>query len=309
MGSGTSVISVSGLVKTFGRFRALDGLDLTVSAGEVHGFLGPNGAGKSTTLRALLGLLRTDSGRASLFGLDPWRDSVAIHRRLAYVPGDVTLWPNLSGGETIDMLLRMRDADPSTSRREELLERFELDPTKKGRAYSKGNRQKVALVAAFAADAELLLLDEPTSGLDPLMEEVFNACVAERTAAGATVLLSSHILSEVERLADRVTIIRDGRTVETGTLTDLRHLRRSRVRAEVSGAPPDLAGIPGVHDLAVDGTTVSCTVDPDGFPVLLRALTTAGVRTLTSTPPTLEELFLDAYRSGAVPDAVGEAAR
>ena len=247
------VISVSGLVKKFGQFRALDGLDLTVSPGEVHGFLGPNGAGKSTTIRSLLGLLRTDGGTASVFGLDPWRDAVAIHRRLAYVPGDVALWPNLSGGETVDLLLRMRDADPATSRREELLERFQLDPTKKGRAYSKGNRQKVALVAAFAADAELLILDEPTSGLDPLMEEVFNDCVAERTAAGATVLLSSHILSEVERLADRVTIIREGRTVETGTLADLRHLRRSHVRAEVSGPVPDLTGLRGVYDVSVDG--------------------------------------------------------
>ena len=301
----SAVISVSGLVKKFGRFRALDGLDLAVSPGEVHGFLGPNGAGKSTTIRSLLGLLRTDAGTASVFGLDPWRDAVEIHRRLAYVPGDVALWPNLSGGETIDMLLRMRDADPATSRRAELLERFQLDPTKKGRAYSKGNRQKVALVAAFAADAELLILDEPTSGLDPLMEEVFNDCVAERTAAGATVLLSSHILSEVERLADRVTIIREGRTVETGTLADLRHLRRSHVRAEVSGTVPDLTRVPGVYDVTVDGATISCTVDPDGLPVVLEALTRAGVRALTSVPPTLEELFLDAYRgtAEAVPGA------
>ncbi len=241
------VIEVRQLVKTFGPARALDGLDLDVVAGEVHGFLGPNGAGKSTTIRALLGLLRTDSGSATVFGLDPWADTVAIHRRLAYVPGDVSLWPNLSGGETVDMLLRMRGADPATSRREELLERFQLDPRKKGRAYSKGNRQKVALVAAFAADAELLVLDEPTSGLDPLMEEVFDECIAERTAAGATVLLSSHILSEVERLADRVTIIREGRTVETGSLAELRHLRRTHVRAEVD-APVSLDG-PGVHDV------------------------------------------------------------
>ncbi len=214
------VISVSGLVKKFGQFRALDGLDLTVSPGEVHGFLGPNGAGKSTTIRSLLGLLGIDGGTAQVFGLDPWRDAVAIHRRLAYVPGDVALWPNLSGGETIDLLLRMRGADPEGpgSRRAELLERFQLDPTKRGRAYSKGNRQKVALVAAFATRSDLLILDEPTSGLDPLMEQVFNECVAEHTAAGATVLLSSHILSEVERLADRVTIIRDGRAVESGTL-------------------------------------------------------------------------------------------
>ena len=295
------VVSVQGLVKRFGRFRALDGLDLTVSPGEVHGFLGPNGAGKSTTLRALLGLLRTDGGTASVFGLDPWSDAVEIHRRLAYVPGDVALWPNLSGGETVDLLIRMRDGDPAASRRAELLERFELDPTKRGRAYSKGNRQKVALVAAFATDAELLILDEPTSGLDPLMEEVFNQCVAERKAAGATVLLSSHILSEVERLADRVTIIREGRCVETGTLDDLRHLRRSHVRAEVSGEVPDLTAVPGAYDVAVDGQSVSCTVDPDGLAAVLEALTRAGVRTLTSTPPTLEELFLDAYRGSPDP--------
>ncbi len=296
---GGAVIEVSGLVKTFGRSRALDGLDLHVTRGEVHGFLGPNGAGKSTTLRALLGLLRTDAGTATVFGLDPWRDAVPIHRRLAYVPGDVALWPHLSGGETVDLLIRLRDGDPATSRREELLERFELDPTTKGRAYSKGNRQKVALVAAFATDAELLVLDEPTSGLDPLMEEVFDACVAERTAAGATVLLSSHILSEVERLADRVTIIREGRTVETGSLAELRHLHRNHVRAEVAGAVPDLSVLPGVHDVAVDGQQVACTVDPDGLSPVLEALIRAGVRTLTSTPPTLEELFLDAYRRPA----------
>jgi ABC-2 type transport system ATP-binding protein len=295
------VIAVQGLVKTFGRFRALDGLDLNVLPGEVHGFLGPNGAGKSTTIRSLLGLLRTDGGTATVFGADPWRDAVAVHRRLAYVPGDVALWPNLSGGETIDLLIRMRGGDPATARRAELLERFELDPTKKGRAYSKGNRQKVALVAAFAHDAELLILDEPTSGLDPLMEEVFDECVAERTAAGTTVLLSSHILSEVERLADRVTIIRDGRAVETGSLDDLRHLRRSHIHAEVSGAVPDLRGVPGVHDVLVEGQHVACTVDPDGLAPVLEALTRAGVRTLTSTPPTLEELFLDAYRGEPEP--------
>jgi ABC-2 type transport system ATP-binding protein len=290
------VVDVRGLVKTFGHFRALDGLDLSVLPGEVHGFLGPNGAGKSTTIRALLGLLRTDGGTATVFGRDPWRDAVEIHRRLAYVPGDVALWPNLSGGETIDLLIRMRGGDPTHSRRAELLERFDLDPTKKGRAYSKGNRQKVALVAAFATDAELLILDEPTAGLDPLMEEVFNECVAERTARGASVLLSSHILSEVERLADRVTIIREGRAVETGTLADLRHLRRNHVRAEVSGPVPALDALPGVYDATVAGQVVSCTVDPEGLPLVLSALSDAGVLALTSTPPTLEELFLDAYR-------------
>jgi len=296
MSQSEAPIRVAGLVKTFGRVRALDRLDLVVERGEVHGFLGPNGAGKSTTLRALLGLLRTDGGTATVFGLDPWRDTVAIHRRLAYVPGDVALWPNLSGGETIDMLLRMRGVDPRASHRDALLQSFELDPTRKGRAYSKGNRQKVALVAALAADVELLVLDEPTSGLDPLMEKVFAGCVAERVAAGTTVLLSSHILSEVEALADRVTIIREGRTVESGSLDQLRHLRLSRLHAEVDGQVPDLASVPGVHDLVVDRRRVTCTVAPEALPTVLEELTRAGVLALTSTPPTLEELFLDAYR-------------
>ena len=223
-------IEISGLVKTFGQFRALDGLDLTVDSGEVHGFLGPNGAGKSTTIRVLLGLLRADAGEVRLLGGDPWKDTAGLHRRLAYVPGDVSLWPNLSGGETIDLLLRMRGVTADRDRRAELLERFRLDPTKRGRAYSKGNRQKVALVAAFAAPVELLLLDEPTAGLDPLMEQVFNQCLAEHKAAGTSVLLSSHILSEVERLADRVTIIRNGRSFETGSLNDLRHLKAAEGR-------------------------------------------------------------------------------
>jgi ABC-2 type transport system ATP-binding protein len=295
----TTAIRINGLVKRFGAFRALDGLDLEVAEGEVHGFLGPNGAGKSTTIRVLLGLLRKDDGEVRLLGGDPWRDAADLHRRLAYVPGDVSLWPNLSGGETIDLLIRMRHGDPATSRRDELVERFALDPTKKARAYSKGNRQKVALVAAFATDPELLLLDEPTSGLDPLMEQVFNDCVAEHTARGATVLLSSHILSEVERLADRVTIIREGRAVESGTLESLRHLRRSKVVATVTGPVPGLAREQGVHDVSVNGRQVSCTVDPDALPTVLAALTAAGVVALTSTPPSLEELFLDAYRQPA----------
>jgi ABC-2 type transport system ATP-binding protein len=249
----------------------------------------------------LLGLLRTDAGTARVFGLDPWRDAVEIHRRLAYVPGDVALWPNLSGGETIDMLIRMRGGDPAASRREQLLERFDLDPTKKGRAYSKGNRQKVALVAAFANDADLLILDEPTSGLDQLMEQVFNECLAEHRDRGATVLLSSHILSEVERLADRVTIIRGGRAVETGTLDEMRHLHRNRIQAVVTGPVPDLSTTPGVHDLGVDGQQVTCTVDPEALGPVLARLTDAGVSALTSTPPTLEELFLDVYRPDREP--------
>ena len=236
----SDVIGISGLVKTFGSTRALDGLDLQVRAGEVHGFLGPNGAGKSTTLRLLLGLLRADAGEVRLFGGDPWRDAAALHRRLAYVPGDVNLWPNLSGGEVIDLLGRLRGG-VDERRRDELLARFELDPTKKGRAYSKGNRQKVALVAALSSDVELLLLDEPTSGLDPIMEAEFTECIEEFKARGGSVLLSSHILAEVERLGDRVSIIRAGRVVETGTLADLRHLTRTSVRAELSG-PPRRAG-------------------------------------------------------------------
>jgi ABC-2 type transport system ATP-binding protein len=297
---GQEVIAVRGLVKTFGRTRALDGLDLSVRPAEVHGFLGPNGAGKSTTIRILLGLLRPDAGEARLFGGDPWSQAAELHRRLAYVPGDVSLWPNLSGGEVIDLFLRMRGAPADHPRRAEMVERFQLDPTKKGRAYSKGNRQKVALVAALAAPVDLLVLDEPTSGLDPLMEEVFAECVAELRAEGTTVLLSSHILSEVERLADRVTIIRDGRSVESGSLADMRHLHGTKVRAEVVRDVPDLTGVPGVHDLVVEGSVVACTVEPDGLSAVLTALTAAGIRTLTSTPPSLEELFLDAYRRDAV---------
>jgi ABC-2 type transport system ATP-binding protein len=291
-----NVVAVSDLVKTFGKTRALDGLDLAVRTGEVHGFLGPNGAGKSTTLRVLLGLIRKDSGEARLLGGDPWRDAVALHRRLAYVPGDVTLWPGLTGGEVIDLLGRMRGG-LDKERRADLLEQFELDPSKKARAYSKGNRQKVALVAALASDAELLLLDEPTSGLDPLMEAAFRGCVEEERRNGRTVLLSSHILSEVEALCDRVTIIRDGRTVESGTLSELRHLTRTSVTAELANEPSGLAGLSGVHDLHVDGKRVRCQVDGAGLDGLLAHLTPFGVRSLTSQPPTLEDLFLRHYET------------
>ncbi|GAA1899071.1 ABC transporter ATP-binding protein [Lapillicoccus jejuensis] len=293
----TPAVEVAGLRKSFGRSVALDGLDLTVATGEVHGFLGPNGAGKSTTIRILLGLLRADGGTARLLGGDPWADVEALHRRLAYVPGDVTLWPNLTGGEVVDLLGRLRGGiDPR--RRDALLERFALDPTKRGRAYSKGNRQKVALVAAFASDVELLVLDEPTSGLDPLMENVFRDCVREETARGRTVLLSSHILSEVEALCERVTIIRDGRTVETGSLADLRHLRRTSVDATLE-RPVDAAALaaqPGVADVVVDGDRVRCAVDTAHLGALLEALGQNGIRTLTSHPPSLEELFADRYR-------------
>src|SRR4051794_14127402 len=303
----TDAISVSGLVKTFGRTRALDGLDLTVRTGEVHGFLGPNGAGKSTTIRVLLGLLRADAGEVTLLGGDPWRDVAALHRRLAYVPGDVTLWPNLSGGEVIDLLGRLRGGQDA-KRKAELLERFELDPRKKGRAYSKGNRQKVALVAALASDAELLILDEPTSGLDPLMEEVFQRCVHEERDSGRTVLLSSHILSEVEALCDRVSIIRKGRTVESGSLADLRHLTRTSISAELAGPAGALAGLPGVHDLAVQGSRVRLQVDAGHLNAVLRQLSEAGIRSLTSAPPTLEELFLRHYETDGDDDGDAAAA-
>ncbi|MBX6356045.1 MAG: ABC transporter ATP-binding protein [Micromonosporaceae bacterium] len=287
-------IAVSGLVKTFGRTRALDGLDLTVRTGEVHGFLGPNGSGKSTTIRILLGLLRADAGTARLLGGDPWRDAVALHRRLAYVPGDVTLWPNLSGGEVIDLLGRLRGG-LNQKRKAELLERFELDPRKKGRAYSKGNRQKVGLVAALASDVELLILDEPTSGLDPLMEETFRACIAEDKRNGRTVLLSSHILAEVEALCDRVTIIRNGRAVESGTLDELRHLHRTSIDVELAATPDGLAELPGVHDVKIDRGHVRFDVDAKALDDTLRYLTKFGVRSLVSQPPTLEELFLRHY--------------
>jgi ABC-2 type transport system ATP-binding protein len=290
----TESISISGLVKTFGHTRALDGLELSVRTGEVHGFLGPNGAGKSTTLRVLLGLLRIDSGSVTLLGGDPWRDGTELHRRLAYVPGDVNLWPQLTGGEVIDLLGRLRGG-LDESRRASLLERFDLDPSKKGRAYSKGNRQKVALVAALASDVELLILDEPTSGLDPLMEETFRGCVVEERDRGRTVLLSSHILSEVEALCDRVTIIRKGRAVETGTLTELRHLTETAVDATLSGAVPDVSRVPGVHDVSVDGSRLRCLVPTSTLGDLLSLLAGAGIESLVSRPPTLEQLFLRHY--------------
>ncbi|WP_324788300.1 ABC transporter ATP-binding protein [Streptomyces sp. H51] len=299
-------IAASGLVKTFGRTRALDGLDLTVRRGEVHGFLGPNGAGKSTTIRALLGLLRLDGGRATLLGKDPRRDAVEVHRRLAYVPGDVSLWRNLSGGEAIDLLGTLRGG-VDTTRKAALIERFQLDPTKKCRAYSKGNRQKVALVSAFASDAELLVLDEPTSGLDPLMEAVFQDCVREVRQRGRTVLLSSHILGEVEALCDRVSIIRKGRTVESGTLTELRHLTRTRLSAETRQRVTGIDALEGVHNVAVDGDRISLDVDDDHLDRVLTHVTSFGVRALTSSPPTLEELFLRHYGDDVEAGGAGHA--
>ena len=289
-----AAISISGLVKTFGSTRALDGLDLSVETGEVHGFLGPNGSGKTTTIRVLLGLLRADAGQVKLLGGDPWRDAVALHRRLAYVPGEVSLWPNLTGGEVIDLFGRLR-GDLNRRRRDELLERFQLDPTKKTRSYSKGNRQKVGLVAALASDAELLLLDEPTSGLDPLMESVFQDCIREVKTQGRTVLLSSHILAEVEALCDRLSIIRLGRVAQSGTLDELRHLTRTSITAETDRPAGSLAGLAGVHDLEIDGTHVHFDVDTDQLDGAVRRLGELGVRSLVSHPPTLEELFLRHY--------------
>jgi ABC-2 type transport system ATP-binding protein len=294
----TSAIVVSGLHKSYGSTHALDGLDLEVATGEVHGFLGPNGAGKSTTIRVLLGLLRGDAGDASLLGGDPWRDAAKLHRRLAYVPGDVNLWPNLTGGEVIDLLGRLRGGlDPK--KRDELLRRFDLDPTKKGRTYSKGNRQKVALVAALASDVELLILDEPTSGLDPLMEEVFRQCIEEERHRDRTVLLSSHILSEVEALCDRISIIRRGKVVETGTLAELRHLTRTSIQAELVSAPNGIAQLSGVHGLEIDGNKVRCEVDTALLEGLMKQLAASGIKSLVAQPPTLEELFLRHYEHDA----------
>lgn len=303
-----SAIQVHDLRKTFGHTLALDGLDLDVATGEIHGFLGPNGSGKSTTIRILLGLLRADGGSSTLLGGDPWRDVETLHRRLAYVPGDVALWPNLTGGEVIDLLGSLRGG-LDTARRAEMLERFALDPTKKGRSYSKGNRQKVALVAALASDVELLVLDEPTSGLDPLMEAVFKDCVREFQQRGGTVLLSSHILSEVESLCDRVSIIREGRNVESGTLTQLRHLSRTTVDATLATpvTRDELLGLDGVADVVVSGDRVTLAVETDHLGAVLERLGANGIRTLTSAPPTLEELFMDQYRTGGTGAARGAA--
>lgn len=293
----SDVITVTGLRKSFGHTTALDGLDLTVTRGEVHGFLGPNGSGKSTTIRVLLGLLRADGGTASVLGRDPWRDATDLHRSIAYVPGDVVLWPTLSGGEVIDLLGRLRGGIDE-SRRRRLVERFELDETKKGRAYSTGNRQKVALVAALASDAPLLVLDEPTAGLDPLMEEVFQAELADLRAQGRTVLLSSHILSEVEKACDRVSIVRSGRIVDSGSLADLRHLTRTRVHAVLREAPTaaEVAQWAGVHDVDLAGGELRCSVEAAHLGDLVERLGRQGVLALTCRPPTLEELFLARYQ-------------
>jgi ABC-type multidrug transport system ATPase subunit len=287
-------VEVHGLHKSFGTVHALRGLDLTVPVGQVTGFLGPNGSGKSTTIRILLGLLRADGGRAVVLGGDPWGDAVALHRSIAYVPGEVTLWPNLTGGEAIDILCRLSGPmDPR--RKQDMLDRFDLDPTKKARAYSKGNRQKVALVAALASRAQLLLLDEPTSGLDPLMEAAFTESIREVKAEGRSVLLSSHIFAEVEKLADQVTIIREGVTVESGTIAQLRHLTRSQVTVGLDRGAEALAALPGVHDLQRLDGHVTFAVDDAELPSVLAAVAVLEPRSLVANPPSLEELFLRHY--------------
>ncbi|MBM7784699.1 ABC transporter ATP-binding protein [Tenggerimyces flavus] len=292
----TEAIDIKGLTKTFGRTTALNGLDLTVRRGDVHAFLGPNGAGKTTTIRILLGMLRADAGEVKLLGGDPWSEATELHKRLAYVPGDVTLWPSLSGGEVIDLLMDTSGRKANNTRRNELIERFDLDPRKKVRTYSKGNRQKVALIAALATDTELLLLDEPTSGLDPLMENTFREVIQQEQSNGdRTVLLSSHILSEVEALSDRVTIVRDGRTVDTGTLADLRALTRTTVKAELTSPATGLETLEGVHNVRTENGVTTFDVDKDGLSAAMAYLGERGVSSVTSQPPTLEELFLRHY--------------
>ena len=290
----SAAISMREVVKSYGRVRALDGLDLEVSRGEVHGFLGPNGAGKSTTIRILLGILAHDAGTVRLLGEDPWSRAVSLHRRLAYVPGDVELWPGLTGGEAIDLFARLRGG-VDERRRDELIEAFDLDPRKKGRTYSKGNRQKVALISALASDVELLLLDEPTAGLDPLMEAVFQDCIRAAKEAGRTVLLSSHILAQVEALADRVSIIRSGRIVETGALGQLRHLSRTTITVGLERDVPTLRRMSGVHDLVREGSRLHFSADTAHLPEIMRALGEHDIESLTATPPTLEQLLLRHY--------------
>lgn len=290
-------VEVNGLSKSFGRTLALDGMDLTVASGEVAGFLGPNGAGKSTAIRVLLGLLRADSGTARLLDGDPWRDAVNLHRRIAYVPGDVTLWPNLTGMQAIDFLAALRGRDTvDAKRRDELIDRFELDPHKKARTYSKGNRQKVAIVAAFSTHSELFILDEPTSGLDPLMEKAFQQCVREVADRGAAVLLSSHILAEVEKLCDSVTIIRAGRTVRSGTLQEMRHLMRTTVTARTRTDSRDLQRAPYVHDVRSQDGQLQFSVDRDNLDRVMSDLSGLGIEELTVAPASLEDMFLREYQ-------------
>ncbi|MEC1177411.1 ABC transporter ATP-binding protein [Metasolibacillus meyeri] len=290
-----SVLRVRNLTKRFGKFHALNGVNFEVNKGEVYGFIGPNGAGKSTTIRVLLGILKATEGSVEIFGKDAWNDAVEIHKQIAYVPGDVNLWPNLTGGEVIDLFIKLRGGNNNNNRREELIKRFNFDPTKKCRTYSKGNRQKVALVAAFSSDADLYILDEPTSGLDPLMEQVFQECVLEAKNAGKSVLLSSHILSEVEKLCDRVGIIRQGEIIETGTLSELRHLTRTNLHIETKEPIVGLNELKGIHELSEQGNTASFQVDTEEMDTVMKHIAPFGLVKLESAPPTLEDLFMRHY--------------
>lgn len=292
-------VEIQGLSKSFGRTRALDGLDMTVPYGRIMGFLGPNGAGKSTTIRVLLGLLRAERGTVRLLGGDPWRDAVALHRRITYVPGDVVLWPNLTGLQAIDFLCRLRGNGIDTRRRDQLIDRFELDALKLARTYSKGNRQKVAIIAAFSCDADLYILDEPTSGLDPLMEKAFQRCVTEVAGRGAAVLLSSHILAEVEKLCDDVTIIRSGRSVRSGTLADLRHLMRTTVSVRTRSDGRVLREIPYVHDFDCQDGGFRFSVDRADLEFVMEHLIDLGIDDLTVAPASLEDMFLREYQGVA----------
>lgn len=289
-----TMLSVQNVTKKFGRFTALDDISLRVKEGEIYGFIGPNGAGKTTTIRILLGILKANQGQAKIFGLDAWKDAVAIHKRLAYVPGDVNLWPNLTGGEVIDLFIRLRK-NGSKKYAEELVERFEFDPSKKCRTYSKGNRQKVALVAAFASDADLYVLDEPTSGLDPLMEATFKECVAEVAAQGKSVLLSSHILSEVEALCDVVGIIRDGKIIEQGTMDELRHLTRTAVTVKTKKSIVKLKQSKFIHDFHQGAEGDYFSVDTEKLGQAVAFLSDHGILSLKCTPPSLEDLFMRHY--------------
>jgi len=290
-----AILKVNNVTKKFGNFTALDGINLEVNQGEVYGFIGPNGAGKTTTIRILLGILKATSGTATIFGQDAWTDAVEIHKRIAYVPGDVSLWPNLTGGEVIDLFVKLRGAN-NQNRREQLIKRFDLDPSKKCGTYSKGNRQKVALIAAFASDADLYILDEPTSGLDPLMELVFQECVQEIKAEGKSVFLSSHILSEVEKLCDRVSIIRQGKIIETGSLQELRHLTRTRVRVETAKPIENLTEITGVYEVEEFPGGAAFQVEGDRLGEVIKYISNYDIISLESAPPTLEELFMHHYQ-------------
>ncbi|AZV62528.1 ATP-binding cassette domain-containing protein [Peribacillus frigoritolerans] len=289
-----SVLKTTDLTKKFGKFTALNGVNIEVNKGEVFGFIGPNGAGKSTTIRVLLGILKATDGEAKIFGKDAWKDAVEIHKRIAYVPGDVNLWPNLTGGEVIDLFVELRGTN-NKSRREELIKKFDLDPSKKCGTYSKGNRQKVALIAAFSSDADLYILDEPTSGLDPLMERVFQECVMDAKNEGKSILLSSHILSEVERLCDKVGIIRQGQIIETGTLDELRHLTRTSLLVETKQPIPALGNVNGVRDIVMKDQALSFQVDTDELDNVMKYISQFGIVKLESAPPTLEDLFMSHY--------------